>query len=443
METQDFRTHLENKFPDQGFTRWFDSLEINIDNASGMVQVDFPHRFFADWFAREKRQWFENELASFQQGLLVCYGQEANNGNTKEQPAQALSVDNNSIEATAQNICHENLEKFRHNLPDECVPGTSFSSFIVNRKNEFAFAVAKKMADEATSPPHTPFVLYGQVGCGKTHLIHAMVTRLCKTYPALPLYMGSVANLLEGDTTAGIEPLSKAQAFFLDNFHLIAENKALQKKFVPFFDAAQREKKLLSVSMDSHPEHTPGLDQKIKQRLKSGLVIELKKPDLDIRLKYIMRVTESLGMNVSKDEALKMAQLYQDFREIDGAVALVRTHTTLGMNKGGKMHLIVNGESDKTALNHATIISQVAEYFSVSVTDITGKSRQKNITLARQAAIYFCREFLGLSLCQIGHIFGGRDHSSIVYTLNKINEIQASNKVVNRHFTQLRKLFLT
>ena len=442
MEIQDFRTHLENKFPDQGFAPWFDSLEIHIDNKSGMVQVHFPHRFFADWFAREKRQWFEKELDSFRQGLLVRYGQEAACAKEKKQPAQARSEGNGSLLETMQKAHQKKPGLCRQELPDECIPGTSFSSFIVNRKNEFAFAVAKKMTDEATNPPHTPFVLYGQVGCGKTHLIHAMVTRLCKTNPSLPLYMGSVTSLLDGDT-AGAEPEAGAQAFFLDNFHLIAENKALQKKFVPFFDAVQREKKLLSVSMDSHPEHTPGLDQKIKQRLKSGLVIELKKPDLDIRLKYIIRVADALGMSVNKAEALKMAQLYQDFREIDGAMALIRAHTTLGMNKGDKMRLMVNGEAEKTALSHTAIISQVAEYFSVSVTDITGKSRQKNITLARQAAIYFCREFLGLSLCQIGHLFGGRDHSSIVYTLNKVQEIQQSNKVMNRHFTQLRKLFLT
>ena len=437
MNTQDFRTHLETKFPDQGFARWFDSLDIHIDNKSGMVQVDFPHRFFADWFAKEMRQWFEEELASFHQGLLVRYGHGTANARAMDTPFHAGSASQHSIKNHTIYPCLSAQQgQCRHNLPDECVPGTSFASFIVNRKNEFAFAVAKKMADEVTNPPHTPFVIHGLEGSGKTHLIHAMVGRLCKANPSLPLYMGSVANLLENGHAG-------ARAFFLDNFHLIAESKALQKKFVPFFDKAQREKKLLSISMDSHPEHTPGLDPKIKQRLKSGLVIELKKPDLDIRLKYILRVTDTLGLRISKDEALKMAQRYQDFREIDGAMALICTHTTLGIGKGDKISLIVNGDTEKTALNHTAIITQVAEYFSVSVADITGKSRQKNITLARQAAIYFCREFLGLSLCQIGHLFGNRDHSSIVYTLNKVQELQQSNKVMNRHFTQLKKLFLT
>ena len=419
MKAQDFRTHLEHKFPDQSFARWFDSLDIHIDAKAGMVQVDFPHRFFGDWFVREKSQWFEKELDSFHGGLQIRYGQ----GLAKQLPG-------------LQEKKTTDAPVYR-GLSEECIPGTSFASFIVNKKNDFVLTVAKKMANEATSPPHTPFVLYGQVGSGKTHLINAMVTSLCRAYPSLPFYMGSVASLLEESSPGEV------RAFFLDNFHYIAENKALQKKFVPFFDSVQRGNLLLCVCMDSHPEHTPGLDQKIKQRLKSGLVMELKKPDLDIRLKYIIRSADAMGFAISKEEALKMAQRYQDFREIDGAMALILTHTTLGMNKTGRLSLLVHGEAEKIALTHTGIMAQVAEYFGVSLPDIVGKSRQKNITLARQAAIYFCRELLGLSLSQIGHLFGDRDHSSIVYTLNKVQELQHSNKVIHKHFAELKKLFLT
>jgi chromosomal replication initiator protein len=420
------RHYLEQVYPNQDLVFWFDPLELREDPNNHTIHVSFPHPLFGQWFMHTVRQDFEAHAKSCLHAPLV-YGYPPHPPKSgPENPAEAQWPQSGAGPETPDTKKSLFLPSADH----------TFSTFLVNKKNDFPLAAAKKAALQADNPPHSPFILYGQSGTGKTHLLDAMANAVTSAFPRMPLHYGypdSICRLLPNDA---------GQAVFLDDVQRICLFPDLQDQFTLFLDRLAQSKGFVVCAFDDHPASCPYLLPKLLSRLSAGLVLELKKPDLDIRRRYVHVKNEQFGIGISKEQELLIAQRYQDFRSIDGILARIVTYRST-INCHEDIRTILEQEKERKVLTPEDIIAAIARHYDVAPEKLTAKNRNKTLTLPRQISIFLIRELLGLSLVHLGKIFGGRDHSSVLYSVKKIEELRKSNKDAHKTITELKHLCLS
>lgn len=404
------------------------------------MRVSFPHAFFGDWFMHTVR-------GDFERGASTCSGLSL----------RALSIVYQGANLHIHDQSDESTSSFIHPVPvhassrDSRLKGQSFDDFFVNKKNDFPIAAAKAFVNQELAGTgerlyFSPFVIYGKSGSGKSLLLTAMLSALRDC--GRTCYHGDISFLERIRISPGRYAKVSEMVVFLDDMHRVTSCPDLQDALIALVDMFQSSGRILALTFNAHPSSCAGLAPNLRTRLCSGLVVELKRPDLDIRLQYTQRQNALLKLELNKEQILGLAQKFQDLRNIDGALTRLLAYRSLVMRDGSEGQpadisaLLTKGLESET-LTPQHIISACAAHFSVNPEDMIGKIREKNITLARHVAIWLCRELLGLSLVQIGKIFGNRDHSSIIYSVNKIKSLCTSDKVMHKLVEDLRVLCLS
>jgi len=440
---QTLRRHLEGVFSHTELSRWFDPLNMDVDEKEGLLRVAFPHQYFGDWFMASIRQDFERQTSAFAKNIAIIYenGSRIQTARTQGSEFSIPATADSGVEASQSGTAlpvalPDNQDILLHKQ-------YTFDNFLVNRKNDFPLIAAKECVSK---PLHTLFVVYGQSGAGKSHLLGAMANTLRGDGKAL--YFGGIAYLERISATPGRKAQMPEQYVFIDDAQRISACPDAQDALAALIDLVQVAGKLLVLSFETHPTKYAGLNQKLRSRLLSGLVMEIKLPDLDIRRQYVQRENTAQDLGLSKEQILTISHRYQDLRRIDGALARVAAYRSLmpapGMGVAPPdIASIWDREGDHADVTSASIVLAVAREFSLPPEELTGKSKDKTVSLARHIAILLCRELLGLSLIQTGRIFSGRDHSSVLYSIKKVKQLQKSDKVMNKRVEDLRKLCLT
>lgn len=416
--------HFCSVFTDQELKQWFHPLLITTSEKDKEIKVVFPHNLFASWFMEKPRASFEYELKKCLGDIEIDY---------------IISGEKKSL--TLEKEIRHKKERLKSKKPFSISLDRelSFDNFIHNNKNSFTLSAIKKALN--TSPyEYFPFIIHGESGSGKSHLLSAMANSYKNTNRGL-FFHGKAKSLFTMNRSW--LSLTEIKAFFLDDMHEISGNTELQNKFLNFFDHNKSSNILCVISIDCHPATYKQLPQKLCMRLASGLVLELKKPDLDVRLRYILERVKELSLDIDKKTALSLAQRYYDFRAIDGSLNIINAYKKISHKADDNISLILGKDSEKKIISPLDIINNTASYYGLEVDQLTGKKRTKDISKARQMAVYLCRELVGLPYAKIGRFFGGRDHSSILYTVRKIQLLKQSDKETNTQLQELRKLCIS
>lgn len=454
---QNLRQHLEKEFTNQELAQWFDPLCVVLDESRNSIRISFPHTFFGRWFMTAKRDAFELHISPLTQqkkimyeGVSISHGK--NTDIAKAEPpflGEGTQVAAYAAHPRTTNFQHVESKPYGASFHDAAnlLERHSFSAFLVNRKNDFPLAAAREAVSKAFSPAYTPFVIYGQSGSGKTHLLGAMANGLRKKSPGASFFYGGTEYLDNMYLSSNHIASVKEDVLFMDDIQKIQYSPELQDILVSLIDIFTAAKRLLVLCVDTHPAANAGFNHKLLSRLTAGLVVEVKKPDLDIRRQYLQQKNNTEQLGLRKEHLLALAQHYHDFRSIDGALTRIAAYRSLVSPQDFDITTFFEQSlelhPDNRAFNPAAIIEITARQFSVSADDITGKKRDKTVSLARPVAMLLCRELLGLSLVQVGQLFGGRDHSSIIYSINKIKKLQKSDKDTNKVITSLKQMCLT
>jgi chromosomal replication initiator protein len=325
----------------------------------------------------------------------------------------------------------------------------TFERFVVGGNNQLAAAAARAVAD-APARMYNPLFIYGGVGLGKTHLMHAIGHVLAQRDPTRQVaYVSSewftndlIASIQEGRMSEFRRRYREIDLLLIDDVHFLGEKERTQEEFFHTFNALYEAQRQIVVTSDRPPKEIPGLEERLVSRFEWGLVTDIRSPDLETRV-AILRTKAEEGDIVIPDEVLEYIarNCRSNVRELEGAVIKLLAYSSLTQRDitpelarealGG----VLTPSAERTP---DAIQNRVAREYGVAVEALGSRRRTKEVTVPRQVAMYLMRELLDLPLARIGEHFGGRDHSTVIHSINKVEEEMDEDETVRERIETLR-----
>lgn len=417
-----------NELTETAYNCWIKNIEpIRLENKKAVLFV--PHHFHRDILME---QYYERIEEAFEAVMGFKLEIEIlTDSDIKEKPIMEEKSETPSFEQKTPE--KEKKEEFLSGDYEY-----TFDNFIVGSKNEFAYTACKSVANNPNSnvKPYNPLFIYGPSGLGKTHLLMAIKNEVKRQNPNLNIiyissetFTNDLVYALGNKTIKDFHLKYRHADFFLiDDIQFLSGKDRSQEEFFHTFNELYKEGKQIVITSDRPPKDINILEDRLKNRFEWGLLADISTPDLETRIAIIKRKAELLQLEIHDDIVNFIAtKLKNNIRQLEGAVKKMKVYRLL---TGSEPNLSVAQNVINEILNDnqplpitiEKIIEEVGRTYNVSPEDIRSNKRSGPISWARQVAIYIVREITQTSMKQIGQEFGGRDHTTIVYTLNKIEE---------------------
>jgi len=332
-------------------------------------------------------------------------------------------------------------------------PRSTFENFVVGKPNELAFAAAKRVA-ELETPPFNPLFLYGGVGLGKTHLMHAIAWEIRRLHPRRKVvYLSAekfmyqfIKALRFKDTMSFKELFRSADVLMVDDVHFIGGKESTQEEFFHTFNTLIDRGRQIVISSDRSPSELSGLEERIRSRLGWGLVVDIHPTTYELRLGILHSKVEQLGGIDVPERVLEFLarRIVSNVRELEGALnrilaqaTLVGRDITLDMAQEVLQDVLRAHERRVTI---EEIQRRVAEHYAIKIADMHSARRARAVARPRQVAMYLAKQLTPRSLPEIGKKFGGRDHTTVMHAVRKIEELRASDTTLNDDIELLRRI---
>ncbi len=421
---------------------WFEPL-IPISFVNSTLILGAPNNFFIEWIT----EYYSNPLMRVLakpnfDGLKIDF-------KVVDTKIESVEVDNATAEEqrTATPITNG------HNVLDgsRLVPRYSFDNFIIGESNRFAFAAAKAVAG-APAKVYNPLFIYGGVGLGKTHLLHAIGNHIKQTQPNLKIYytpaeqlfLDLIQSIQDRNTMLFNNKYRNLDLLLLDDIHYLKGKERLQEDVFHLFNHLQNMGKQIIFTSDRPPKEIPTLEERLVSRLLSGLVCDLKPPDIETRIAILNNKAKMDGISVLPEIIYFIAEnIRTNIRELEGALirvsgyaSLTNSPLTIDICKQVLSDLQINKQPPKPT----KIIETVAGYYNVTLDQLQAKDRTANLVQARQVAMYLLRTFGGMSLKEIGAYFGGKDHSTVIHAIDKITTLKKQDSTLSQDIHKITML---
>ena len=360
---------------------------------------------------------------------------------TTEEEQNAGNLHNLAAEKPAENKLARNLN-----------PKYVFDSFVVGNSNRMAHAASLAVA-ESPAQAYNPLFLYGNSGLGKTHLMHSIGHFILDRNPqAKVLYVTSetftneLINSIQNNKNEEFRnKYRNIDVLMIDDIQFISKKEGTQEEFFHTFNALYESNKQIIISSDRPPKEIKTLEDRLRSRFEWGLIADVQPPDYETRIAILKKKAERDNLTVPDDVMAYIAKnIASNIRELEGALTRIVAFATL-TNQDISIALAENSLKDIFSENSATpltpeLIQQVvAEYYNIRVEDIQGSKKPKNIAFPRQVSMYLCRKLLDISLPKIGESFGGRDHTTVIYAISKIEKQLESDEGLQKTVHALEK----
>jgi len=323
-------------------------------------------------------------------------------------------------------------------------PKFTFESFVVGACNQFAAAAAKSVA-ENPSRSYNPLFLYGGVGMGKTHLMHAIGRELTDRFATMRIiytsserFMNEMISCIRTDRMQQFhQRYREADVLLIDDIQLLGTKERTQEEFFHTFNELHDHQKQIVISSDSPPKEIPGLVERLRSRFEWGLIADIQPPDLETKMAILDKKSEAEGIQLPDDVRVFMAsKTKHNVRELEGALvkliaysSLTGTPVNLQMAQQVLKHL-VHTQDRKVSID--SIQKAVAERFQIKQSQLKEKSNTKKVVYPRQVAMYLVKELTDASLPEIGRAFGGKHHTTVIHSINKIEQTRHQEPELNR-----------
>ena len=440
------RARLRAEFGETAYKSWLKPLTL--DGADdGVVRLTVPTRFMRNWiesqYSERLQTLWSAENPSFTDISIGHAGSRPVNGN-----ADAAGLEEGSLTPVEPANDRDSASEISAPLDARF----SFDRFIVGKPNELAFAAARRVA-EADNVPFNPLFLYGGVGLGKTHLMHAIAWHLQQTQPKKRIiYLSAekfmyqfIRALRYKDTMAFKEQFRSVDVLMIDDVQFIAGKDNTQEEFFHTFNALVDQNRQVVISADKSPAELDGIEDRMKSRLGWGLVAEIHATTYELRLGILQSKAEQMGTAIPPKVLEFLAhKITSNVRELEGALnRLVAYANLVGRDitletAQDVLHDLLRANDRRITIEE--IQKRVAEHFNIKLSEMHSARRSRAIARPRQVAMYLSKQLTSRSLPEIGRKFGGRDHTTVMHAVRKVEELRSQDAGFAEDVELLRRM---
>jgi chromosomal replication initiator protein len=429
---------IETKINRHSFYTWFRPTAF-VEETADALRVRVPNPLFRDWLAKHYSGVISEALADVgRRGLSLEFTtEEDGSGPAASRPAPPPEpTDLPTTELAGLN------------------PRYLFDTFIVGGSNQFAHAACRAVA-EAPSRSYNPLFIYGGVGLGKTHLMHAIghyvlqyQRNLTLTYISSERFMNEMINAVRYDRILEFrERYRSVDVLLVDDIQFLAGKEGTQTEFFHTFNALYDAQKQIVISSDCPPHEIPSLEERLRSRFEWGLIADIQPPDLETKVAILKRKAEAEGVPLPDNVAIYIAgKIKSNIRELEGSLIRLIAYASL---TGRDVSLTLAQDVLRDILSHdekavtIEIIQKfVSDYYQLKLTDLKSRNNAKSIAMPRQIAMYLCKKLTNASLPEIGRSFGGKHHSTVIHSIRKVEDLRQHdgefNTLINNLMTSFR-----
>lgn len=413
---------------------WFESLQpMSLNNSTLMLGA--PNQFFIEWISEYYLVHLNQVITkSSMPDIKIDFRViDTRNLSDEEEP---ISVSTPTAQMTKANNGTRLLLRY------------TFDNFIIGESNRFSFAAAKAVAD-APAKAYNPLFIYGGVGLGKTHLLHAIGNYAKNTNPKLKVYytpaeqmfLDLIQSIQERNHIAFNNKYRTLDILLLDDIHYLKGKERLQEDVFHLFNHLQAMGKQIVFTSDRPPREIPTLEERLVSRLMSGMVCDLKPPDIETRIAILNNKAKADQISISPDIIYFIAEnIKSNIRELEGALIRISGYASLtntALTLETAKQVLSDLQISKAPPKPLKIIELVANHYQIALDQMQSKERTANLVLARQVAMYLLRTFGGMSLKEIGAYFGGKDHSTVIHAIEKITNLKKQDQQLSQAIHQI------
>ena len=415
---------IETKVNRHSFYTWFRPTTFVSDDRSSLT-VRVPNALFKDWLTKHYAGVISEATAELKRpNLLVQF--------VSDIQSDAAVIPLSADEAVAL----ETGAPATQPGPAGLNPRYTFDTFIVGSSNQFAHAACRAVA-EAPSRSYNPLFIYGGVGLGKTHLMHAVGhyvlqhdRNLKLTYISSERFMNEMINAVRYDRVLDFrERYRSVDVLLVDDIQFLAGKEGTQTEFFHTFNALYDSQKQIVLSSDCPPHEIPALEERLRSRFEWGLTADIQSPDLETKVAILKRKAETEAVPLPDNVAMYIAgKIKSNIRELEGSLIRLIAYASL---TGQEITLALTQEVLKNVLDHDVkavtieIIQKfVADYYNLKMIDLKSRNNAKSVAMPRQIAMYLCKSLTHASLPEIGRSFGGKHHSTVIHSIRKVEDLE-------------------
>lgn len=432
--------NIEKKISKPSFDTWLKSTKAHSLQGDTLV-VKAPNEFARDWL--------EERYSQLISGILYDI--------TGEELGVKFIIPQNQREEEVDLPLPPKKKKLEEEQPELPLtmlnPKYTFDTFVIGSGNRFAHAASLAVA-EAPAKAYNPLFIYGGVGLGKTHLMHAIGHYVLDHNPSAKVvylssekftneFINSIRDNKAGDFR---DKYRNVDVLLIDDIQFLAGKEQTQEEFFHTFNTLHEESKQIIISSDRPPKEIPTLEDRLRSRFEWGLITDITPPDLETRIAILRKKAKAEGLDIPNEVMLYIAnQIDSNIRELEGALIRVVAYSSL-INKDINADLAAEALKDIIPSSKPKVITiheiqrVVGEHFNVKLEDFKAKKRTKSVAFPRQIAMYLSRELTDFSLPKIGEEFGGRDHTTVIHAHEKISKMLQSDSQFEKQLKEINEL---
>ncbi|MDQ3214378.1 MAG: chromosomal replication initiator protein DnaA [Acidobacteriota bacterium] len=461
-------SRIETKVNRHIFYTWFKPTAFVADDG-GTLRIRVPNGLFRDWLTKHYAAVLDEALGEIDRaGTAVTFETESGPATGAASVARAspersgsdipvaVSAPSASTRTDGPGVqgSEEPEPDTETVAPGTLAPRYSFDTFIVGSSNQFAHAACRAVA-EAPSRSYNPLFIYGGVGLGKTHLMHAIghyvlnrLKTLKLTYISSERFMNEMINGVRYDRVLDFrERYRSVDVLLVDDIQFLAGKEGTQTEFFHTFNALYDSQKQIVISSDRPPHEIPQLEERLRSRFEWGLIADIQPPDLETKVAILKRKAESEGVPLPDDVALYIAgKIKSNIRELEGSLIRLVAYASL---TGREISLPLAQDVLRNVLQHDEravtiegIQKYVSDYYQLKHGELKSRNNSKSIAMPRQIAMYLCKSLTNASLPEIGRSFGGKHHSTVIHSIRKIEGLRQNdgnfNTLINTFLESFR-----
>jgi chromosomal replication initiator protein len=447
---------LEQDLPPQQISAWIRPLvPLAFDEAQAVLHVSAPNRFKLDWVRKNfshqietlATEWYDRPV---QVAFELAHGINAPVRTASARPIAPQTPNFPSIPA-AEAAPPAGAPALASTLAAELVHDRSrlntdltFENFVTGKANQLARAAALQVA-ENPGVSYNPLFLYGGVGLGKTHLIHAIGNALLANgkgarvrYVHADQYVSDVVKAYQRKAFDEFKRYYHSlDLLLIDDIQFFAGKNRTQEEFFYAFEAMVAQRKQIIITSDTYPKELANIDSRLISRFDSGLTVAIEPPELEMRVAILLRKAQTEGVTMPEEVAFFIAKhLRSNVRELEGALRKVSAYARFHGREVLTVEVCKDALKDLLSVSNGQITVEniqktVADFYKIKVADMYSKRRPANIAMPRQVAMYLAKELTQKSLPEIGDLFGGRDHTTVLHAVRKISDARSKQTELN------------